>query len=313
MPLPRLHQLIVALLTFAVTGSSLAALPARADDKAIVVGTAGKETDAQVYYAQDMGFFKKAGLTVEIQTMANGPAVAAAVASGALQIGNSNVLSIANAHQKGVPFVIFAPGALYSSAQPTTALAVAPNGPIHSAKDLNGKILGGVSLGGLDQLSLESWLDKNGGDSTSAKYVEIAPAQMVAALQRGAIDAASLPDPALNSALNDHTVRIIGNNYDSVAPSFLITAWFATNDWIAKNPDVAKRFADAMAETADWANANHDKAAEILLKYTKIDSRTSHVRFARTLSAATIQPVLDAGARYKLIGKTNASELATLR
>lgn len=294
-------------------GTPFGALPARADDRTILVGTAGKETDAQVYYAQDMGFFKKAGLNVEIQTLANGPAIAAAVASGALQIGNSNVLSIAVARQKGLPFVIFAPGALYSSTAPTTALAVVPNGPIRSAKDLNGKVLAGVSLGGLDQLSLETWLDKNGGDSSTAKFVELPPSQMVAALQRGTVSAVSLPDPALNSALNDGSVRILGNNYDSVAPSFLIGAWFATNDWLVKNPDAAKRFSDAMAETADWANANHDKAAEILLKYTKIDSRTSHVRFARTLSTATIQPVLDAGARYKLIGKVNAGDLATLR
>jgi NitT/TauT family transport system substrate-binding protein len=309
----RSFSRILMAAAFAAVASQIAGLPARADDRTIVVGTAGKETDAQVYYAQDTGIFKKHGLTVDIQTLANGAAVASAVASGALQIGNSNVLSVAVARQKGLPFVIFAPGALYTSTIPTTALAVAPNGPIRSAKDLNGQILAGVSLGGLDQLSLESWLDKNGGDSKSAKYVELPPAQMVAALQRGTIAAASLPDPALNSAVNDGSVRIIGNNYDSVAPSFLITAWFATSDWIAKNPDLAKRFSDAMAETADWANTNHDKAAEILLKYTKIDSRTSHVRFAHTLSTATIQPVLDAGARYNLIGKANASELATLR
>ena len=43
-----------------------------------------------------------------------------------------------------------------------------------TAKDLSGKILAGVSLGGLDQLSLEAWLDKNGGDSAASKYVELA-------------------------------------------------------------------------------------------------------------------------------------------
>ena len=62
-----------------------------------------------------------------------------------------------------------------------------------------------------------------------------------------------------------------------------------------------------MAETADWANANHDRAAEILLKYTKIDSHRSHVRFARTLTAAIVQPVLDAGAQYKMLDKSVAS------
>ena len=285
-------------------GSAAAPLTARADDPSIVVGTAGKETDAEVYYAQDMGFFKKAGLNVEIQTLANGAAVASAVASGAMQIGDSNTLSLATARQKGLPFVIFAPGAIYSSASPTTALAVSVNGPVQNAKDLTGKILAGGSLGGLDQLSLEAWLDKNGGDSASAKYVELQPALMVAALERGTVAAASLPDPALAAAVTAGTVRILGNNYDSIAKTFMITGWFATGDWLAKNPDVAKRFAAAMAETADWANANHARAAEILFKYTKIDTQKSHVRFAGRLSAAIVQPVLDAGAQYKMLDKS---------
>jgi NitT/TauT family transport system substrate-binding protein len=295
--------LVAAALLF---GTALAPLAARADDRAIVVGTAGKETDAEVYYAQDMGFFKKAGLTVEIQTLANGAAVASAVASGALQIGDSNTLSIATARQKGLPFVIFAPGAVYDGTAPTTALAVSVNGPVRAGKDLNGKILAGVSLGGLDQLSLESWLDKNGGDSASAKYVELAPGEMVAALARGSVDAASLPDPMLDAAVGGGTVRILGNNYDSIAKTFMITGWFSTGDWLAKNPDAAKKYADAMAETADWANANHDQAAAILFKYTKIDTRKSHVRFARRLSAGIVQPVLDAGAQYKMLDKSVA-------
>jgi NitT/TauT family transport system substrate-binding protein len=298
----------------ALAGSLLIArTPARAGDVSISVGTAGKETDAQVYYAQDMGFFKKAGINVDIQTLPNGAAVASAVASGALQIGDSNVLSIAVAREKQLPFVIIAPGALYSSAVPTTALAVAPAGPIRSAKDLSGKVLAGVSLGGLDQLSLEAWLDKNGGDSTASKYVELPPSEMVAALQRGAVAAVSLPDPALSSALHDGSVRIIGNNYDSVSHAFLITAWFTTSDWLAQNPDIAKRFNAAISEAANWANANHEQAVAILFKYTKIDSKTSRVRYAGALSAATIQPVLDAAEHYKLIAKTNAGDLAALR
>ena len=285
-------------------GLAVAPLVTRADDRSIVVGTAGKETDAEVYYAQDMGFFKKAGLTVEIQTLANGAAVASAVASGALQIGDSNTLSIATARQKGLPFVIFAPGAVYDGATPTTALAVSVNGPVRNGKDLNGKILAGVSLGGLEQLSLEAWLDMNGGDSATAKYVELPPAQMVAALERGTINAASLPDPMLDAAVTGGTVRIVGNNYDSIAKTFMITGWFSTSDWLAKNRDVAKRYADAMAETAAWANANHEKAAEILFKYTKIDTRKSHVRFAPRLTPAIVQPVLDAGAQYKMLDKS---------
>lgn len=301
-----IYRIPLFALAFALASAVVAfGSAARADD-VLHVGTAGKETDAEVYYAQDMGFFKKAGLNVEIQTMPNGAAVAAAVASGALQIGDSNVLSISVARQKNLPFAIFAPGALYSSTSPTTGFAVAVAGPVRTARDLNGKTLAGVSLGGLDQLSMQSWLDKNGGDSSSVKFVELVPSQMIAALDRGTVAAVSLPDPILDAALSDKSVRVIGYNYDGIAKSFLITAWFATNDWLAKNADTAKRFADVMAETADWANANHERAAEILLKYTKVDARQSHVRFARRLTPAIVQPVVDVGMQYKMLDRSFA-------
>lgn len=287
---------------------------ARAADPSIVVGTAGKETDAEVYYAQEMGFFKKAGLNVEIQTLANGAAIASAVASGAIQIGDSNTFSLATARKKGLPFVIFAPGAVYQSATPTTSVAVAPGGPIKSAKDLTGKVLAGVSLGGLDQLSLMTWLDKSGGDSAAVKFVELPPSQMVAALERGTVSAVSLPDPQLDAALADGSARVIGNNYEAIAKTFMITGWFATNDFLAKNPEVAKKFADAMAETAVWANANHERAAEILLKYTKINAKKSHVHFAVRLSAGIVQPVLDAGMQYRMLDKSvTVADLTTLK
>ena len=35
------------------------------------VATGGKETDAEVFYAQDLGYFAKAGLNVEITIMQN--------------------------------------------------------------------------------------------------------------------------------------------------------------------------------------------------------------------------------------------------
>ena len=57
------------------------------------VGTAPVEVGALAFYAADQGFFKKAGLDVELVAMANGPAIAAAVASGTLdaEIGRAHV------------------------------------------------------------------------------------------------------------------------------------------------------------------------------------------------------------------------------
>ncbi len=283
----------------ALAASSAVPRVARAQsDAAIRIGSAGKESDAQVYYAQDLGSFAKAGLTVDVQTLPNGAAVASAVASGALDIGDANLLSFAVAREKGLPFKLIAAGALYTHAAPTTQFVVAPAAAIHSAKDLNGQTVAGVSLGGLDQIAMEAWIDKNGGDATTVKFVELTPGAMVPALVRGTVAAASLADPFLTVALAQNDVRVLGNDYDAIANDFIFTAWFATTDWAAKNPQAVRRFADAIAQTSDWANASHDQAAAILMKYTKVDASRSHVRFARRLEPALIQPVLDAGLTY---------------
>ncbi len=71
----------------------------------------------------EMGFFKRAGLTnVTLQTIPTGAAMTAAVAGGAIDIAISNIVSIAQAYQRNVPFTLVAPAGLYSSSAPTSIL-----------------------------------------------------------------------------------------------------------------------------------------------------------------------------------------------
>ena len=71
----------------------------------IHVGAIPSEVAAELFYGVDMGFFKKAGLDVQIDFFNNGGAIAAAVASGALDLGLSDLMSVINAHAHGLPFV----------------------------------------------------------------------------------------------------------------------------------------------------------------------------------------------------------------
>jgi len=265
------------------------------------VATGGKETDAEVFYAQDLGYFAKAGLNVEITIMQNGAAIGSAVAAGSLQIGSSSTLIIANAQAKGLPFAFIAPGGQYNDATPSTVLVVPVTSPIQSAKDLAGKAIAVLSLRGIDQSSTEKWIDDNGGASASVKFVEISPPEMPAALARGTVEAAMLAEPYLTGAKG--TVRVLGKAYGAVAKSWLIAGWFSSTDWIAQNPDTVRKFADVMRQSADWANANPVKAAVILSKYTKASIDRIHTTYGRTLDPALIAPVIDIGVQYKILPK----------
>jgi ABC-type nitrate/sulfonate/bicarbonate transport system substrate-binding protein len=72
---------------------------------ALRVGCGSREVDAEVYVADVNGFFRNVGLTVDIQQFAAGNVMAAAIASGHLDIADSNLLTVAGAHMRGLPFL----------------------------------------------------------------------------------------------------------------------------------------------------------------------------------------------------------------
>ena len=55
------------------------------------------DNSAEVYYAQDLGYFKDAGLDVRITAMTNSAAIVASLVGGAGDIGNSVIGSAAQA------------------------------------------------------------------------------------------------------------------------------------------------------------------------------------------------------------------------
>jgi len=264
------------------------------------VGCGGTEFDAEAYYAQELGFFQKHGLTIEIQRLRGGPDVQAAVAGGSFQIGDTNILSLAAAKQHGQSITVIAPGAQYAAAAPTSLLVVLPDSPAHVAKDLNGKTVAGISVGGLDQLYIDAWIDKNGGDISSVKFVELPPPAMVPALLAGRIDAASLSEPFLD--MERSKLRVLAHDVEAVSPNNMITAWFTTSEWAAKNPATVKAFAAAIGEAAVWANKNPEAAAKILGKYMSIDEPRTHAHYASSLDPALVTPILEGAAKYKLLG-----------
>jgi NitT/TauT family transport system substrate-binding protein len=285
---------------------------AQAAPTVIRLGTAPVESYALVYYGVERGFFKAANLEVQIQTFNGGGGVMAAAAGGALDMGCANVGAQANAHVKGLPFSMVAPGGLYSTKSPTTVLAIAKNSTFKSGKDLNGKTVGVSTLKDLQQVSVMKWVDANGGDSSTLKFLEIPVPAMAAALNANRIDASCLLEPSLTASKGD--VKILGKCYDAITKQLMITTHFANNDWLEKNPAAAHAFIGALKQTAQWANKNQAAAGAILAGITKIAPETisqmNRVEYAATLDPATIQPVIDATAEYKFLPKTfNVAEM----
>jgi NitT/TauT family transport system substrate-binding protein len=303
-PLSRAGALRVAAALAAAGGAPRAAW-AQAEPAPLHVATIPAETDATSWYALDLGLFRQNGLDVTVEVFTNGGAITAGLLGGTLDIGVTSVGSVATAHARGLPVVIAAPGGIYNSTAPTTVLAVTAASPLRTAKDLAGKTIGLATLGELGQYTTMAWLDKNGGDAKSVKFVELPTAVMADALEHGRIDAAFIAEPFFTQA--KPAIRFFGAGYDGIAKRFLNTGWLGHKEWLDKNLPVAKRFVAAMRAAAVWANAPQNAAASgaILAKYTKLDpeliARMQRAQFATTLDPAMIQPVIDVSAAYKVI------------
>jgi NitT/TauT family transport system substrate-binding protein len=276
------------------------------------IGTPGQQGNAGVYYAEDMGYFKRVGLDAAITTLrkGSGAGVVAAVTGGTLDAGEADLISIAAAREHGIKISLLAPSAFWVNTAPTGGIIVAKASPLHVARDFNGKTIGVPSLEGLSRIATNAWLDQNGADLASVKFVEIPSASAPLAVSRGTIDAAVLTEPTLSGSLTDN--RIAASPYDAIAKQFLETAWFGADDWIAKNPQMAAKFALAMRDAQRWANANPALASGIFVKYSGVTAESLknavHTRYGDVLDPVRMQPVLDVAYKYHAIPQPHAAK-----
>jgi NitT/TauT family transport system substrate-binding protein len=272
----------------------------------IRLGVITVEAAAEAFYALDMGFFKKQGLDVDLQIMQNGAAIAAAVTGGSLDAGFADTVSISNAHARGLPLIYLAPAMLNSYAAPTLAILVNGAGPIHDAKDLNGKTIAVNGINNITMLPVEAWIDKSGGDSKTVKWIEIPIFQANDAVSSGKVDATVTGEPFITFG-TDKGLRALYMDKNAIAARYVLSGFFTTKEWATKNPALTAKFIAAIRETAQWANANPAAAGVILAKYTKLPQavvdRIKHGQFAETLLVSDYQPVIDVAAKYGVLPK----------
>jgi NitT/TauT family transport system substrate-binding protein len=309
-----LRALALSLLGVVAAMSSSLAQPAPALTT-ITIATPGQDSNALAYYAQDMGFFKKYGIDAKfVAVRGSGSGIAAAVTGKAVDIGEGGLVDVANARLHGIPLALLAPSYLYQAAAPVTALIVAKTSAITTAKDLNGKTLGEPSLEGPAKVATYKWLQDNGADVETVKFVEIPQPNMAAAVARGTVAAATINEPSLTSSLDDN--RIIGYPYSAIGKNVELTAWFATEDWIGAHVALAQQFASAMHDAAVWANtpANRPKSAAIVAQYTGIApdvvAKMRRAAYGEIFDAQMMQPFLDAAtAQHSLPAHVDARSL----
>ena len=297
------RAIFVAASALSVLCSPWNAVLAQGARSTVRVGTTTAETLALALYAQEEGFFNQAGLNVDISLFANTSPIVGAVVGRSLDIGCTNFGAIIQAHIRNIPIAVMAPGAVYSSAVPTTVLVVDKKSLLRSPRDLNGKIVAINNLRDMQQATIMKMADTNGGDAGTIKFIELPAAEMRQAIVSGRVDAGLLIEPSLTYAKDD--VRIIGKPYDAAAKRMMTTAFFATTEWLSENAATAATFAAAIVKTAIWSNKNPATTLPILERYSKLEHsvllKMNRTQYAEKIDLVSIQPLIDLMADYRFL------------
>ena len=309
---PRFSRLQVLALGGASLAAPLLAGNASAQTTATIrIAYIPFEASSQLFYASALGLWEKSGLAVDLVPNPFGAAIAAAVASDAVDIGYATVMTLASAHAKHLPFTIVAPANAFSVNQPLTGQLMSASAEVRTGKDLNGKTIGSPGLNTLGEYGVRAWVDANGGDASTLHFVEIPFPEMAAALQTKRIDAAYIAEPFYETAKK--TAHPVATEFDAIAKEFIVAGWFTTTDWATAHAPLVAKFAAVIRDATEWAQKNPAACTDIIVKYLKVDRNvvagSPRTYFAKTLAPALIQPGIDLTARYAKFPSFPASEL----
>jgi NitT/TauT family transport system substrate-binding protein len=276
----------------------------------IRIGAGLSSTLLEPFLASDWGFFKRAGIDVEVVPLAaNTGVMVQAVLGGSLDAALADPIQMAESRARNLPLAFFAGGAMSSSSAPLDSLCVINSSPIKTARDLEGQTVAVLVVNSTLDIAVKDWLRLQGADATKVKFFEMPFPTMLSALQRGTVASAFIGEPFLSAARSE--VRVLGNCYDAIAPLFFITSWFSTQDWLAKNPQLARKFVQAIYETARWANAHRPERTSTYAKYAKLDPKIfagmNWPQYGTSLEPRFMQPLIDSAVRHGLLEKPVAA------
>lgn len=210
---------VLALLGWFLGGCGTTSSVQAQKEPTVVIGYENNGADPQMAAIAE-GYFAKymRGVHVELRYFSSGPASLAALASGSLQfmtgIGNPPA---AAAISQGVPLKVVWAQELYTTDE---GLVVRDGSGVHTLQDLEHKQLALV-VGSTSPFEVATAMRDAGMPAAAITFINMTPATMVAAWERGQLSAAYVWDPAFDFMLRDHGHAIMyDQNVERTAPIF---------------------------------------------------------------------------------------------
>lgn len=225
-------------MTVVLAGSTRTARTAGLDEVRVGRAVSTAFAFAALEVGVDAHIWDKVGLKLDISSFKGDAQVQQGMTAGQIDFGLGGGPAMGY-HAKGVPGIAVA--SMYGP--PTDmAIVVADNGGIKNVADFKGKKLGVTTAGSLTdwlvhELSRRQGWGPDGIDSVAMGSTEA----RVSALESGQI-AGSVQDIGVGYELETQGKGKVFQTFGNFVPKFETHVIFATDDMIAKHPDIVQRF-----------------------------------------------------------------------
>jgi NitT/TauT family transport system substrate-binding protein len=255
---------------------------AAADPDTVKFGSVGGITDAGLYIADDLGFFKEAGIKVEMQVVSTAPALAAAVATSQLDVGGIAVTPALFASvEQGIELRIVGDKQSMRPGFSATRMIVLPalskateDATMHGLK---GKTIALSSRESITGYFLWRILTKHEMSLSDVKIAELSYPTMAAALASGAVDGAISIEPFLSKALIAGDAKELSDLTEFGPSAGMTTVAIVYSEKFRKERAAAQKFMTAymrgvrVYNDAFVKNKGRDKVIDIIARHARID------------------------------------------
>ena len=220
--------------------------------------------------AEQKGFFKKEGLTVQTTVLNDITKIPPALGKQ-FDIGFGVQPLMIRASTQGLPVTMVSGNEFTTAKKPEIMLVTRADSGITSAKDMKGKKLGAPTLTGNLHLGSLYWLKMNGVDPTSVTSVQVASPSMIDQLNAKRIDVAEMQQPFINLA-KSKGLKAFAYPLEPVGDPAQLSSWQADLNWAKSHGSDVTKFKAALTDAEKWMTANPKETRDILAKFTKLSS-----------------------------------------
>lgn len=226
----------------------------------LMVGGIDKQIYLPYQLAQNLGYYKKYGVNVELSTEQNGGVGAEdAMASGQVDLAGAWYIHTVDFQTKGKDVI----NVVQLSGAPGERVMCGDNSGVHSPADFKGKTMGVTDLGsGTDELT-QFLASKAGLSKTDYHTLAVgAGSTAIAAIQRGAAACVMTTQPtvgaltsknlaytAVDLATTEGAKKAVGGDWPAAG-------LLARADWVKTHQVATQRVVDALVATMHWISSH---------------------------------------------------------